>query len=243
MTTRPRAPHALYVIHGSHPCAAVERAFALKGIPYRRVELPPPMHVVHQQLRFGQRTVPSLKPDDGDKIVGSRAIMRWAERLVPEPQLIPAEPEQRARIEAAETWGDETYQPIARRLLWPAFARAPRVMASYQEGARFPVPAPVLLAVAPVVTRIERRLNDATDANLRADLEALPGHLDRIDAWIAEGVLGGEDPNVADLQIAATSRLLLTIGDVEPLFAGRPARDHALLVFPHAPGHVPAGVL
>ena len=47
---------------------------------------------------------------------------------------------------------------------------------------------------------------------------------------------------MADLQIAATSRLLLTIGDVEPLFAGRPARDHALLVFPDAPGRVPAGV-
>jgi glutathione S-transferase len=236
-------PHTLYVIHGSHPCAAVERAFALKGIPYKRVELPPPAHVVHQRLRFGQRTVPALSPATGDKVVGSRAIMRWAERTAPEPQLVPADDEQRARVEAAEAWGEETYQPIARRVLWPAFARSPRSMASYQKGARFPIPGPVLLAVAPVVTRIERRINDATDENLRADLEALPGHLDRIDGWIADGVIGGEGPNVADLQIAATSRLLLTIGDIEPLFAGRTARDHALLVFPDVPGRVPAGVL
>ena len=100
-----------------------------------------------------------------------------------------------------------------------------------------------VLALAPVVTRVERRLNDATEANLRADLEALPAHLDKIDGWIADGVLGGEEPNVADLQIAATSRLLLSIEDLEPLFADRPARDHALLVFPEWAGRVPAGVL
>jgi glutathione S-transferase len=235
--------HTLYVIHGSHPCAAVERAFALKGVPYRRVELPPPAHVVHQRVRFGVRTVPALRPATGDKVTGSRPILRWLERVAPEPPLFPADPAARAAVEAAEAWGDETYQPIARRVLWPAFARAPRAMASYQAGARVPIPTPLLLALAPVVTRIERRLNDATDARMRADLDALPGHLDHVDGWLAAGVLGGAAPNAADLQIAATSRLLLTIEDLEPLFAGRPAREHALRLFEAAPGRVPAGVL
>lgn len=235
--------HTLYVIHGSHPCAAVERAFELKGVPYRRVELPPPAHAVHQRLRFGVRTVPALKSAQGDKVAGSRAILRWVERLAPEPPLFPSDPAARAEVEAAEAWGDETYQPVARRVLWPAFAREPRAMASYQSGARFPIPRPVLLAVAPVVTRIERRLNDATEERLRVDLAALPRHLDRIDGWLAAGVLGGAEPNAADLQIASTSRLLLSIEDLEPLFAGRPAREHALRVFGAAPGRVPAGVL
>jgi glutathione S-transferase len=94
-----------------------------------------------------------------------------------------------------------------------------------------------------VVTRIERRLNDATEEGLRDALAALPGHLDRIDAWLAAGVLDGAEPNAADLQIASTSRLLLSIEDLEPLFADRPAREHALRVFPKSPGRVPAGVL
>jgi glutathione S-transferase len=236
--------HTLYVIHGSHPCAAVERGFALKEIPYRRIELPPPFHAVHQRVRFGRRTVPGLVTAGGERIVGSRAILHWAEREAPAPALLPADPDARAAVEAAEAWGEETYQPIARRVLWPAFARSPRAMSSYQEGARLPLPEPAVLALAPVVTRIERRMNAASDEALQNDLEALPGHLDRIDAWIAEGVIGGEDPNVADLQIAATSRLLMSIGDLDPFFAARPARDHALLVFPGAaPGHVPAGVL
>jgi glutathione S-transferase len=236
-------PHRLYVIHGSHPCAAVERAFELKGVPYRRIELPPPLHALHGRLRFGQRTVPALRPATGEPLVGSKPILRWAEALAPEPPLFPADPDQRAAVEAAEAWGEETYQPIARRILWPAFARSPRSMASYQAGARLPVPTPALLAIAPIVTRIERRLNDATEERLREDLDALPGHLDRIDAWIAEGLLGGESLNAADLQIASTSRLLLSVGDVETLFGDRPAREHALRIFPAAPGHVPAGVL
>jgi glutathione S-transferase len=236
--------HTLYVIHGSHPCAAVERGLALKEIAYRRIELPPPLHAVHQRVRFGRRTVPGLVTASGERIIGSRAILRWAEREAPAPALLPADPDARAMVEAAEAWGEETYQPIARRVLWPAFARCPQAMASYQAGARLPVPGPALVALAPVVTRIERRMNAASDAALRADLVALPAHLDRVDGWIAAGVLGGEDPNVADLQIAATSRLLMSIGDLEPFFAGRPARDHAQLVFPGpAPGHVPAGVL
>ena len=77
---------------------------------------------------------------------------------------------------------------------------------------------------------------------MRADLRALPGHLDRVDGWIADGVLGGEPPNRADLQIAPTVRLLMTIGDVRPLIDGRPAAQHALALFPDVPGHVPAGV-
>ena len=236
-------PHRLYVIHGSHPCAAVERAFELKGVPYRRVELPPPAHALHQRLRFGVRTVPALRAGGGDKVVGSRAILRWVERLAPEPALFPTDAARRAEVEAAEAWGDETYQPVARRVLWRAFARSPRAMASYQSGARFPVPTPALLAVAPLVTRIERRMHGATEERLRDDLAALPGQLDRIDAWLAAGVLGGAEPNAADLQIASTSRLLLSLEDLEPLFAGRPAREHALRVFPAAPGRVPAGVL
>jgi hypothetical protein len=55
-------------------------------------------------------------------------------------------------------------------------------------------------------------------------------------------VLGGETVNAADLQIAPTSRLMLTIGDVRPYFAGRPAEAHAMGLFGEWPGETPAGV-
>ena len=57
----------------------------------------------------------------------------------------------------------------------------------------------------------------------RADIAELPRQLDRIDAWIGDGLLGGAQPNAADLQIGSTIQLLLTLGDVRPLLAGSPA--------------------
>ncbi|MBI5106613.1 MAG: glutathione S-transferase [Solirubrobacterales bacterium] len=231
-------PAKLYVVHGSHPCDTVAKALELKGIAYKRIELPPPSHALVMRPLFGGRTVPGIRFEDGTKVQGSRAILRELERRVPEPPLYGG-PE----VDEAERWGDEVLQPVARRLLWPSFQRHPEAMHAYQEGQRGPkLPLPVIKAAAPVITRVERRMNAATDAAARADLQALPGLLDKIDAWIAAGVLGGAQPNAADLQIAPTLRLLHTIGDVRPLIAGRPAEELAFRYFDRLPGETPAGL-
>jgi glutathione S-transferase len=101
----------------------------------------------------------------------------------------------------------------------------------------------MVVAAAPLITRVEIAMNRSGEAAARADLAALPGQLDRIDAWIAEGVLGGERPNAADLQIAPTVRLLSTLGDVRPMIDGRPCDELARRLFPVYPGEVPAGTL
>jgi glutathione S-transferase len=230
----------LYVVHGSHPCETVKRAMELKDIPYRLVELPPPMHAPIQRLLFGERTVPGLRLK-GERISGSRRILRRLEELRPDPPLFPADSAARARMEEAETWGDETFQPIARRLLWHAMRRNPGAMVSYSEHAKVPLPAPLIRMSAPLIARGAGRLNNVSDAAVRADFDALPGYLDRIDGWIEAGVIGGEAPNAADLQIASTLRLLLTLEDLRPLIENRPAGQLALRLFPQADGHMPAG--
>ena len=80
----PPAPMGLrlYVVHGSHPCAAVEKAMSIKGLSYAVTEWPPPLHAPIQVALFGARTVPALKLD-GEKVSGSRAIMRRLEQLAP----------------------------------------------------------------------------------------------------------------------------------------------------------------
>ena len=233
----------LYVVHGSHPCATVQRALDMKGLSYEVVELLPPLHAALQRLRFGTRTVPGLTLESGEKLVGSRAILRRLEELVPEPSLFPADLDARVHVERAEEWGDEVWQPMARRLVWTTLAMEPRAMVSYQDGSRLPrLPTPAVLALAPIVVGVERRLNGAQEGAVRADLLSLPGHLDRIDGWLADGVLGGQTVNAADLQIATTSRLMLTIGDVRPFFAGRPAEAHAMGLFAQWAGSTPSGV-
>ncbi len=233
----------LYVVNGSHPCATAERALQVKGIPYKIVEFPPPMHMAAMKALFGKRTVPGMKVD-GEKISGSRAILRRLDELQPEPALLPADAEERARVEAAETWGDEVLQPLVRRVLWPTFKAHPEAMATYSTGSKLPaMPLPVLKAIAPVVTRFEMRMNDATPATYPADLRTLPQLLDRVDAWIADGTLGGETPNAADLQIVPSVRLLMTLGDLRPLIEPRPCGQLALRLFPDFPGDAPAGII
>jgi glutathione S-transferase len=232
----------LYVVHGSHPCATAARALELKGIAYRTVELPPPLHAAIQRARFGARTVPGLLLD-GEKVQGSRRILRRLDELHPDPPLYPADPGARARVEEAERWGDEVLQPVARRLSWQVISRRPDVMASYARGSRYAMPGPLAALAARGMAPVELRMNRATDDALAADLRDLPGHLDRVDAWIGEGVLGAEPPTGADLQIAPSVRLLLTIGDVRPLISGRPAEQLALRLFPEWAGDAPAGIL
>ena len=231
-------PAKLYVVHGSHPCVAVEEALRLKGLPYKRVELMPPTHFAIQKARFGAPTVPAIRFDDGEKVSGSAQIMRRLDDRVPEPRLLPDDP----AVLEAERWGEAEFQPVARRLLWKGFALAPRAMAVYQEGSGLPaLPLPVLLAIAPIATRIEARANKVTDEAVRADLRELPRSLDRIDAWLADGTLGGGTPHAADLQIATTLRLLLTVGDVRGLIDGHEAGAYARRLFPSHQGDLPAG--
>jgi glutathione S-transferase len=117
-------------------------------------------------------------------------------------------------------------------------------MANFTEGSKLPpIPLPVLKLIAPGATRLEMRANEATAATYPRDLAALPDLLDRVDAWIAEGVLGGGTPNAADLQIAPSLRLLMCFDDLRPLIEPRPAGALALALFPEYPGHAPAGLI
>lgn len=233
----------LYVVHGSHPCAAVEKALSIKGLPYRLVEWPPPMHAPIQRVIFGARTVPGLKID-GEKLSGSRAIMRRLDQLAPEPPLLPADPERRRAVEAADRWGDEVFQPIARRLVWAGLRGRPNEMVGYSEGSKLPLPAAAIRASAPLITRIASRINHTSGDIARADLRALPGHLDHIDELIAQGTIGDPaHPNAADLQIGSTIRLMLTVGDARPLIEGRPCHALATALFPDAAGDMPVGAI
>ena len=238
MAARPK----LYVLHGSHPCAAVEAALALKSIAYDRVELPPVVSVLVGPLRWGGTTVPGMCVQ-GARVVGSRAIMRRLDELAPEPPLLPAPGDPaRAKVLDAELWGDEVFQGVPRRLVDAAFLRRPGAMETYAAEAKLPLRPALMRPAMPLAARLMAIKNKATDSAARADLEALPGHLERVDRWIAEGLLGGERPNAADLQIGSTVRLLLTVGDVRPLVESRPAAA-LTRYFPRMVGAVESGVL
>ena len=206
----PRPDAKLYVIPGSHPAMAARRMLELKGIPYKRVDLMPVIsRGALRALRFPSNTVPSLAID-GRKLTGSRDIARELDEIRPDPPLYPAEPERRVAVEDAERWGEEILQPAVRRILWNALKRNRAPLASYAEGARLGIPIGLAVKTAAPIVAAASRMNSADDEAVRHDLASLPGWLKRIDDWIAEGVLGSDPPNAADLQIGASLRLAMT---------------------------------
>ena len=228
----------LYVIPGSHPSRTAMLMLERKGISFKRVDLMPVVSKgVLKAQRFPGVTVPALKID-GRRVQGSREIGRELDRLRPDPALYPADPEKRAKVEEAEAWGDE-FQQKPRRFSWWAFKKDRAPMASYSEGARLGVPVGLAVKTGGPLVAAAARLNDANDATVRADLSSLRADLDRIDGWIADGVIGGPEPNAADFQLAPSIRLLMSFDDLRPFIEGRPAGEMAMRVVPDFPGRTP----
>jgi glutathione S-transferase len=233
----------LFVVHNSHPCVAVAKALELKGLEYRVIEWPPPLHPLLQHAMFGVRTVPAVRIDN-EKLSGSRAIMHRLDELVPEPALYPEAPEAREAVEGADRWGDEQFQQVARDLIWIGARHRPSALVSYAQGSKLPMPEFLIRAFAPGIALGGARLNRTDDAKAAARLEALPGQLDVVDGWIADGTIGDSDhPNAADLQLLSTVRLLQSMVDVRPLLAGRPCLAAAGALWPPVLGELPAGTL
>jgi glutathione S-transferase len=235
----------LYAMPASHPCAAVALALELKDVEFRRVDMIPVVSKLQQYARFRGVTVPAIQFADGEKVLGSREIMRALEHRAPDPPLLPVDGNERRAVEEAERWGDEVLQPLARRLAWAALVRSTGSMMGFAANADLPVPDPLVKLTAPLVARASAAFNGAKDPVIRADLVNLDFHLDRADAWIERGAAGGSSttPNAADLQIGSGVRLLLTIEDLRPRIDGRPCAAVAMRWFLDYPGIVPAGTL
>jgi glutathione S-transferase len=228
----------LYVIPGSHPSFTARLMLERKGLEYKRVDLMPMIaKPVLRALRFPKATVPALTVD-GRRIQGTRAIARALDELRPDPPLLPAEVGARRAVNVAERWGDEVFQGSPRRIVWWALRRDTSPLASFSEGARLGVPIGLAVKTAAPIVWASARYNHASDEAVRSDLAALPGMLDRVDGWIEKGVLGGEEPNAADFQIATSVRLLMSMDDIRRAIEDRPAGALARRVVPDFPGHI-----
>lgn len=209
-----------------------------KGIDTRIINLPPgSQQVALRGLGFRGGTVPAMKVD-GRRVQGSLEISRALEELAPQPPLFPTDPERRVAVEDAERWGERAYQPVPRRIFrWAVTGdRDLRTALARQTGIPTPGAASVLLWP---VTQFYVRLEGGGEAAARADVAALPDHLDRVDELIGAGTLNGEQLNAADFQIATTTRVLLNFPQLRPLVEGRPAAEHAMRVVPDFGDEVP----
>jgi glutathione S-transferase len=239
--------YTLYVIPGSHACRSAMLMLDHKQAPYGRVDIPTMMHPLTVRLRgfngggqtraAGSRrplmlrigdqlgTVPALA-SNGDRISTNHDIARFLDDRHPEPPLFPADPQQRAAVEEAEYWANDQLQMFARRILFPLETRDPatatEVSADGRLGHLLYRSARARRMILPAAGRVIFNVGPDTERELMAEL---PVMLDRVDGWIADGVLAGDELNAADFMVAPSLALILYHPDVAPVFEGRPALD------------------
>jgi len=230
----------LFSMPGSHAATTGQLLFDHKGIDYKRTDLLPVVSwMVLRALRFSDVTVPAAKID-GERVQGTRAIARALERRKPEPPLFPEDADRRAAVEEAERFGDEELQQRVREIFLWSTRKDRSGLGSYLGDAKIGMPPGLAAKMAGPFIAIDARSRGATDENVPGAIAAFPGMLQRIDDWIAEGILGGEPPNAADLQIAPSLRLAMSLDDLRPAIEGRPAGRLATRVVRDFPGRTPA---
>jgi glutathione S-transferase len=230
----------LFSIPGSHAATTGQLLFDHKGIDYKRTDvLPVVSWIVLKALRFPDKTVPAAMID-GERVQGTRAIARVLERRQPEPPLFPEDAERRRAVEEAERFGDEELQQRVREIFLWSTRKNRSELASYLEGAKIGMPHGLAAKTAGPFIALDARARGATDENVPSAIAALPGMLQRIDDWIAEGILGGDPPNAADLQIGPSLRLAMSLDDLRPAIEDRPAGRLATRVVKDFRGRTPA---
>jgi glutathione S-transferase len=221
----------VYSMRISHPGRTAELMLAYKGIDAERVEIPPAsQRLLMRRHGFKRGTVPGLKLD-GDRVQGTLEISRALDGVQPEPPLFPADRDARDAVEVAELWGEQTWQPVPRRIFRWAVSSDSDLRTTLAKSVGAPAPGVTQWGLWPLA-QFYLRYEGGGEKAARRDVAELPAHLDRIDSFIEEGTIGSTDLNAADFQIATSTRVIMNFEQLRPLVEGRPAGEHAMRIVP-----------
>jgi hypothetical protein len=90
--------------------------------------------------------------------------------------------------------------------------------------------------VRPIVARLVLKAYGVTEEQLRDDRERVGEMLDRVDGWIADGVLNGEQLRSPDFAVASSLAMVEYILALQPELQRRPLWGLLERVFSHSDG-------
>ncbi len=121
--------------------------------------------------------------------------------------------------------------PVKNDLYWWGMHNDPAAAIVLWENARTGVPKPILRRAVP---RSVQAMGRSEPPDINAGLECLarvPDMLRFIDERIGAGVIGEDEPNAGDFHVAMVARLLMSLADLAPLVAQRPAGHLASRIY------------
>jgi glutathione S-transferase len=195
----------------------------IKNVDYRLAAVLPGTQRVHLRLAgFRGGTVPALVLD-GRRIQGTRAIARALGFPAADEEL--------------EGWADGELQNTPRRILRWGLVHHAHLRTWIGRQAHTPAPRIGGALGIPAAWYYARAV-DADEAHVRRHLAELPATLDRVDALLADGVIGGED--ALTLQVLCSIRALDGFTDLHDRVASHQCGSAARRLFPDWPPLVPA---
>jgi hypothetical protein len=210
----------LYAIPGSHAVRAGELMLEHKGVEVRRVNLPPGLHrVIVRAIGFRGDRVPAVRFEDGRRAQGTREPPRVLDQLVPERPLVSDD----TRALEAEAWADDVLQQWARRMVASAGVRDPDSLAGRGAEGRLGVLLTPHDFARRTIARGVLKAFRVTKEQQRDDRARSGEILDRVDAWVEQGVLNGEELRSPDFAIASSLALVEYIVALRPELEERPA--------------------
>lgn len=230
-------PVTLHVVPLSHPCMTARAGLEHKGLEFEEIMLQSGNQdgVLEGIYGEGKTTVPGIVVGD-EPVHTSVEILRFLEKEVPENPLYPEAIA--AEVQEAEVWGDEYFQDVARRLPFGALHFRPGSMGTFAGAGELDAPGTDFAAKS---LRGIWKYMRLTPSQLMEDLARIDETLERIEAYASAGIVDGDEPTAADFQIAASARVLLTVGDLLPALDGTAAERIALRCFPEYEGAIPSG--
>lgn len=211
----------LYQFEISPYCDKVRRALTYKGLEFRTQEM------LFSRREENLEVSPTHKfpvlEHAGERIVDSTDIAYYLEEHFPEPRLIPAEPEQRARMHIVEDWADEslfTYD-LAMRGLWshnlPSLIEDVFRYESPELKKAFAESVPEQIQAQLVAQGIGRKSREAILRDVRRHFEA-------VDALLQAGpFLIGDALCYADIAVRAMTYVIARAREGEEMLREYPA--------------------
>jgi glutathione S-transferase len=231
----------LYGTPPSPPSHSARLMLEYKDIDHRMVWLLPGLWPALLRTRgFRGGTVPAMKID-GRRLQSSREISRALDEAQAEPALFPADPQRRLEVEEAERWGDEVLQDVPRRIVRWLSVHRPETKVMIARDTGIPLPRFAAWINTPAAKHLANKVE--ADERIQDAAASVPQVLDHVDELIAKGVIGGDQPNAADFQIATSVRQLLNVGDLDPITRDRPASELAMRLIPEFGTDFPPGLL
>src|ERR1019366_9232078 len=217
----------LYAIPGSHACMSAVLMLEHEGVDFRRVDLFTGLHplLVRAKGFAGHRT--PIRQVDGR----THRMLAMLDRGGTVPALLMSGERIQTNHDIARFLDRMSAQPA----LFPANPDARiEVEAAEAWGDEIFQMAARRIALAAAAHGLDAFHDRGNDGEM---LGALPAMLDRIDAWIADGVLGGEQLNVADFMIVPSLALISYRLDLRSGIESRPAGALLERLLPERPAH------